>query len=376
MKKRSSGRFIALITVLCLICISAVLSVGAVPSDTQQDKGVVNVKVAGFAQSTSLAICQVGEFERGAYVLNDSFSGCDADLSDLTEASSAQAAAEKLAAYAKESDILKVGVLDSEGVANYTSLDCGNKLYLIYQLDGEDIVEISPMLVVLPYYNNEGAELTTVNVNAKYKDKRSKEEKGAVIIKKVDPKKTPLKGAEFVFEVKTYVLDELTGQGEGITFYTDGAGTYYWDTVAKDLSTDKNGQIAIDKLPLGTYRLTETKAPAGYVLDETPREVNVNKGGAVKRMDGIYVAAEGEPVELDVLNKPEETSTPSTPESSEPSEPSKPESSTPQPSQPPVITGDQIAKYIIVGVVVGVSLIVVVLLIVFGKKKKKNDDDD
>ena len=372
MKKRSSGRFIALITALCLICISAVLSVGAVPVD-RQTAGVISVKVAGFAERTSLALCQVGSYVRGEYILNDSFSGCDADLSDLTEASAAQAAAEKLAAFAEESDILKVSIINSEGKTDFSSLDCTNALYLIYQLDGEDIVEISPMLIVLPYYNSEGAELTTVNVNAKYTDKRSKEEKGAILIKKVDPKKTPLEGAEFVFEVKTYVLDELTAQASEMTFYTDGAGTYYWDTVAKKLSTDKNGQIAIDKLPLGTYRLTETKAPKGYILDETPREVNVNKGGTVTRMDGIYVAAEGEPVELDVLNKPEETSTPSTPESSEPS---KPESSTPQPSQPPVITGDQIAKYIIVGVVVGVSLIVVVLLIVLGKKKKKNDDDD
>ena len=372
MKKRSSGRFITLITVLCLICISAVLSVGAVPSAVQ-NKGTVSVKVAGFAESTSLALCQVGSYINGEYILNDSFSGCDADLTDLTEASAAQDAAEKLAAFAKESDILKVGMLNSEGVTEYTSLDCTDKLYLIYQLDGEDIVEISPMLIVLPYYNNEGAELTTVNVNAKFTDKRSKEEKGAILIKKVDPKKNPLEGAEFVFEVKTYVLDELTAQAAEMTFYTDGAGTYYWDTVAKKLSTDKNGQIAIDQLPLGTYRLTETKAPAGYILDDTPREVNVNKGGSVKKLNDIYAAAEGEPVELDVLNQPVEISSPSVPESSEPS---KPQSSMPEPSQPPVITGDQIAKYIIVGVVVGVSLIAVVLLIVLGKKKKNKDDDD
>ncbi len=369
MKKRSSGRFIALIAALCFICLSVVVNVNAVPAKTSEG-GSISVKVAGFAENTSLALCQVGTYSRGTYVLNDSFSGCDADLTDLTEASAAQAAAEKLAGYAKESDILKVSIIDAEGMAGYTGLDCSNILYLIYQLDGEDIIEISPMLVVLPYYNNEGAELRSVEINAKFKDNRKKEEKGAIIINKIDPKKAPLKGAEFIFEVKTYVLDELAQESTDITFLTDGAGTFYWDTVADDLSTDRNGQIVLENLPLGTYRLTETKAPKGFVLDSTPREINVNRAGTIKRIDDIYVPDTGAPVETEVLNTPEESSKPSEPE------PSKPESSYPEPSQPEVVTGDQIAKYIIVGVVVGVSLIAVVLLIVLGKKKKKDDDGE
>lgn len=382
MKKRSSGRFIALISVLCLICLSVVVNVNAVPADTSKT-GSISVEVAGFAENTTLALCQVGTYNDGTYYLNDSFSSCDADLTNLEEASAAQAAAEKLAEYAKENDILKVNLINSEGGAEFTKLDCTDKLYLIFQLDNKGIVDISPMLIVLPYYNNEGAEITAVKVSAKFEDKRTKEEKGAIIIKKVDPSKTPLQGAEFVFEVKTYILDELAEQSTEFTFYTDGAGTYYWNTVADDLTTDKHGQIVMNNLPLATYRLTETKAPKGYVLDDTPREINVNNAGTVKKLDDLYVPDEGTPVELEVLNKPEETSKPSEPELSidapsepESSEPSQPESSTPEPSEPPVITGDQIAKYIIVGVVVGVSLIAVVLLIVLGKKKKKNDDDD
>ncbi|WP_077307240.1 SpaA isopeptide-forming pilin-related protein [Terribacillus halophilus] len=50
------------------------------------------------------------------------------------------------------------------------------------------------------------------------------------------------------------------------------------DAVKEKLVTDKNGQITVDGLKPGNYQFIETKAPAGYDLDETPINVTVAKG--------------------------------------------------------------------------------------------------
>ncbi|HFU7090069.1 TPA: collagen binding domain-containing protein, partial [Bacillus cereus] len=40
--------------------------------------------------------------------------------------------------------------------------------------------------------------------------------------------------------------------------------------IEKKLKTNKMGKIMISNLPEGKYKLVETKAPKGYVLDEAP----------------------------------------------------------------------------------------------------------
>lgn len=384
MKKSSSGRFIAVIAALCILCLSFVITVNAVPAETQSDCSIT-VKTADFAANTSLGLCKVGRYESGEYILEGRFAECDIDFTDITEAAAAQDAAETLVKAVKESDVRSVSIIDNDGISYFKNLDGGHDLYLVYQIDGQDIIEISPMLIAVSYYNNDGSTVESITVNAKYKDKRTKEVKGAILLHKVDPKKSPLAGAEFTFQVKLY--HEGYEQTDLADLYSDRAGDYSWNTIFDDLITDENGQIAVENLPLATYRFIETKAPEGFVLDSTPYEIKVTQKGTLKIIDGIYAADEGKPAEIEVVNKPEE---PSEPESSEPEssvpessvtessvpESSVPESSVPQPSEPPVITGEQITKYIVIGVVVAISLVAVILLIVLGKKKKNNDDDD
>ncbi|QXE01095.1 SpaA isopeptide-forming pilin-related protein [Terribacillus sp. DMT04] len=50
------------------------------------------------------------------------------------------------------------------------------------------------------------------------------------------------------------------------------------DAVKEQLVTDENGEIAVEDLKPGTYQFIETKAPAGYELDNTPIDVTVEKG--------------------------------------------------------------------------------------------------
>lgn len=48
---------------------------------------------------------------------------------------------------------------------------------------------------------------------------------------------------------------------------------YAKDTLVKTVTTNKNGEAVIKDLPLGKYRVKETKAPAGFVLNPDSQEV-------------------------------------------------------------------------------------------------------
>ncbi len=47
-------------------------------------------------------------------------------------------------------------------------------------------------------------------------------------------------------------------------------------TFEKEYTTDENGEIKLDKLPQGSYTVTEVKAPDGYLIDDSQRIVKVD----------------------------------------------------------------------------------------------------
>ena len=81
-------------------------------------------------------------------------------------------------------------------------------------------------------------------------------------------KKANISGASFVLTAKE---DIRTADNNG---YAYRAG----DLVA-EFTTGADGSSVINNLPLGSYVLTETKAPAGYVLDAAPVDVTLTYAG-------------------------------------------------------------------------------------------------
>ena len=61
-----------------------------------------------------------------------------------------------------------------------------------------------------------------------------------------------------------------TLEGAEFAIYKDGK------VIKEKIVTDKYGKAIVD-LPYGTYELRETKAPEGYVRNNEPKEVNINK---------------------------------------------------------------------------------------------------
>ena len=131
------------------------------------------------------------------------------------------------------------GTTDTNGKVTFDNLKPGSYSYQeISTVDGYQLDETK--------YD---FSLTSENLNVKVTHE-NKPVKGCLTVRKVDVTGSPLAGAELLLETST-----------------DGKN---WTEVGK-ITTDKTGIAQWDDLKIGTqYRLTETKAPAGYTLMAEP----------------------------------------------------------------------------------------------------------
>lgn len=131
------------------------------------------------------------------------------------------------------------GTTDANGKVTFNNLKPGSYSYQeISTVDGYQLDETK--------YD---FSLTSENLNVKV-TRENKPVKGCLTVRKVDVTGSPLAGAELLLETST-----------------DGKN---WTEVGK-ITTDKTGIAQWDDLKIGTqYRVTETKAPAGYTLMAEP----------------------------------------------------------------------------------------------------------
>ena len=81
---------------------------------------------------------------------------------------------------------------------------------------------------------------------------------------------TSLEGAEF----EIYAAEDIFTPDHQVDEQGNRHVIYAKDTLVKTVTTDKNGEAVIKDLPLGKYRVKETKAPAGFVLNQDSQEVS------------------------------------------------------------------------------------------------------
>ena len=80
---------------------------------------------------------------------------------------------------------------------------------------------------------------------------------------------TSLEGAEF----EIYAAEDIFTPDHQVDEQGNRHVIYAKDTLVKTVTTNKNGEAVIKDLPLGKYRVKETKAPSGFVLNPDSQEV-------------------------------------------------------------------------------------------------------
>lgn len=81
---------------------------------------------------------------------------------------------------------------------------------------------------------------------------------------------TSLEGAEF----EIYAAEDIFTPDHQVDEQGKRHVIYAKDTLVKTVTTNINGEAVIKDLPLGKYRVKETKAPAGFVLNPDSQEVS------------------------------------------------------------------------------------------------------
>lgn len=171
----------------------------------------------------------------------------------------------------------------ADGKATFTNLSLG--LYLVKVTESNENVtqEVAPFLVSIPMTKVDGSGwLYDVTVYPK-----SQTVYGAVILNKEDPSHNPLQNAQFKLQKKD----------------TDDNYVDYYVLESNLFTTNSEGQIAIEGLPVGDYQFVETIAPTGYILDLNPHQFTISANGTVKVDAGKYVADTGTVVNLTVINQ-------------------------------------------------------------------------
>ena len=80
---------------------------------------------------------------------------------------------------------------------------------------------------------------------------------------------TSLSGAEFVI----YAAEDIYTPDHQVDEAGNRTVIYPKDTLIQKVTTDEKGEAILNDLPLGTYRVVETKAPTGFVINSDSQEI-------------------------------------------------------------------------------------------------------
>ena len=126
-----------------------------------------------------------------------------------------------------------------------------------------------------------------------------------IIVKKVDKSnKNPLSGAEFTLKKSGESGGEISFVGSDGVYRVATAKESGITILAVGDSGDKMGKLVISGLDVGTYELTETKAPDGYIKLSAPVTITITDADPNGRVDDGSASADGTDgyVELTVEN--------------------------------------------------------------------------
>ncbi|MGF9913639.1 SpaA isopeptide-forming pilin-related protein [Paenibacillus ehimensis] len=158
------------------------------------------------------------------------------------------------------SDKVLVGTLttDASGTAVFKKLLAGD--YVVKETAAPDGYVLDSKEYPVSINSADGFQLTVANT------------------KSSTPKPPVIKGSLTVKKVDSVQSDLLLGGATFELYEKKGASL----TLVSTKTTDANGTVSFDKLPVGDYVVKETAAPTGYVLDSKEHPVSIQNTDNVK----------------------------------------------------------------------------------------------
>ena len=151
--------------------------------------------------------------------------------------------------------VIKTGVTNSSGIITVTGLTPGKYIAKEIKAPNGYLLDSSAVQAFEIQANGN-------NINLQFGDV---EPLGKITINKTNNLGDKLAGAEF----QVIANENIQNATKTKTYYTKGQ-------VVKIATTNSNGQIIVDNLPLGNYLVKETKAPTGYLLNTNTYNVNLS----------------------------------------------------------------------------------------------------
>ncbi len=278
------------------VWMASLLVLGGV-SVQAQNEGSVVLQMPQEAVGAEVTLYTVADYtDSEGYVFQDTFAESGIVITDLRDSLQMQAAAESLAVYAVEQKVEGQKEQVSERAeARFEKLTPG--LYLSAQTDGFQSVVLQPALIPVPYLTEDGSgSVYDIVISPKYSVPG-----GAVIATKTDESGTALGQAHFVLQKKIYAADGNVPDNAAAEL--DENGVFYWKDFDADLVSNENGQIVLSDLAMGVYRLKETQAPSGCILNTTPHEFVIERPGTVVEAEGIYQEESGAVAAVQIVNQ-------------------------------------------------------------------------
>lgn len=278
------------------IWMASLLALGGI-SVQAQNEGSVVLQMPQEAVGAEVSLYTVADYtDSEGYVFQDTFAECGIVITDLRDSSQMQGAAERLATYVAEQNVEgKKGQVSERAEVRFEKLTPG--LYLSAQTDGFQSVILQPALIPVPYLTEDGGgSVYDIVISPKYSLPG-----GAVIATKTDESGTVLGQAHFVLQKKTYPADGNVPDDAAAE--SDEDGVFYWKDFDADLVSNESGQIVLSDLSMGLYRLVETQAPSGCILNTTPHEFLIEEPGTVVEIEGIYQEESGAVAAVQIVNQ-------------------------------------------------------------------------
>ena len=189
---------------------------------------------------------------------------------------------------------------DSDGVARIKGLYLGdgeaNYEFVETKTTAGHVLDATPIPFTLSYQDQ-----TTATVFAVCKASNDANE---LVIRKLadNEKQTTVEGAKFIIWRLEDEVTETTELSEQIAD-ANAEPTLKEGTEPFRIVTDANGAAKLPHLAAGTWRIRESKAPAGYILDPTTHEIIVDESGLIEGKASYELTLKNDFTKIDISKR-------------------------------------------------------------------------